>query len=206
MTFILFVFYFYTGVSLLYTAVQWCEWTVCIHTSPPSWVSLPFPTPYPACFGHHRALSWAPWAVPQVYTSYLFYTWYYMYVKPNPPAHRILHYVHVTMLYVCIFWAYTCAGHYGYRETHTSSHSYSWMLTSGGSWALSGTPSLVTLQFSQISINGLYPGRALISISVKTQLAETSTCLSCDVHPCACICVLYFTFPLCCGWTVPVLN
>ena len=73
------------------------------------------PIPSGSCshLDHHRASNWAPCAIPQVYTSYLFYTWCYIYVKPNPPVHGILHCVHTTALYIRILHAYTCAGDYG---------------------------------------------------------------------------------------------
>ena len=45
------------------------------------------PPPHPTPLGHHRALSWAPCAIQQVPTSYLFYTWEWAYVKPNLPIH-----------------------------------------------------------------------------------------------------------------------
>ena len=34
------------------------------------------PSTNPTCLGHHRVQSWAPWALPPVPTSYLFYTWW----------------------------------------------------------------------------------------------------------------------------------
>ena len=39
---------------------------------------------------HHRALSWAPCAIQQVPTSYLYYTWQYIYVNSNLPTHPAL--------------------------------------------------------------------------------------------------------------------
>ena len=41
--------------------------------SSPSWASLP-PFPITTLLGHHRAQSWAPCAIQQLPTSYLFYT------------------------------------------------------------------------------------------------------------------------------------
>ena len=105
----LFIFiYFFIGVKSLHSvvlvsAVQWSESAICIHVSPPCWTSLP--PPLPPDVGRHRAPSWAPCAVPQVPTSYLFYAWQCIYVKPNLPIHPILpfpHCVHTSVLYICI--------------------------------------------------------------------------------------------------------
>ena len=50
-------------------------WISCKYTYiPPSWASLPSPSP----LGHHRALSWAPCAIQQVPASSLFCTWWWM--------------------------------------------------------------------------------------------------------------------------------
>ena len=49
-----------------------------IHMSPPFWASLshiPHPTHHPTHLSHHRALSWAPQAIYQLLTRYLFSTW-----------------------------------------------------------------------------------------------------------------------------------
>ena len=43
---------------VLVSAIQHRESVIIIHTSPPSWVSLPSPNPIP--LGHHRTLGWAP--------------------------------------------------------------------------------------------------------------------------------------------------
>ena len=59
---------------VLVSAVQRSESATCIHTSLPSWGSLP-PHPHSTPPGHHRAPSSAPGAVPQIPASYLFYTW-----------------------------------------------------------------------------------------------------------------------------------
>ena len=73
-----FCFCFCLGVKLLYNVVsvspvQWSESAICIPKSPPSWTS--HPPPHPTHLGHHRAPSWAPCAIQQVPTSYLFHTW-----------------------------------------------------------------------------------------------------------------------------------
>ena len=59
--FFLFLIYFLIGGKLLYdvvlvSAIQQCESAIITHISPPSWVSLPSPTPT----GHHRVPGWAP--------------------------------------------------------------------------------------------------------------------------------------------------
>ena len=41
----------------------------------PSLLNFPPTTPHPAPLGHHRALSWAPCAIQDLPTSYLFCTW-----------------------------------------------------------------------------------------------------------------------------------
>ena len=48
---------------LLVSSVQQCESAVNIHVSPPSGVFLPAPHLHPTPLGHHRALSWAPYAI-----------------------------------------------------------------------------------------------------------------------------------------------
>ena len=50
------------------------------------------PTPCPHCtpLGHHRAPSWALYAILQVPISYLFYTWQCIDVKPKLPIHPTL--------------------------------------------------------------------------------------------------------------------
>ena len=66
--------FFFIGVKLLYnvvlvSAVQWSESAIRIPISPSSWTSLP---PFPLHLGHHRGPSWAPCAIQQVPTTYLF--------------------------------------------------------------------------------------------------------------------------------------
>ena len=48
------------------------------------------PTPHPTHVGSHRAPSWAPCAIQQVPTSYLFYAWQCIYVYPNLPIRPTL--------------------------------------------------------------------------------------------------------------------
>ena len=61
--------------------------TSCMYTYIPSLLDLP-PTPLnPTHLGHHRAPSWAPYAIQQVPTRYPFYTWQWTYVNPNLPIH-----------------------------------------------------------------------------------------------------------------------
>ena len=83
------LFCFFRVQSKLYNVVivctiRWSESPLCTHISPPSWAFLPplHPTP----LGHHRAPSWAPYAVEQLPTSYLFYTWYCTYVNAPLPV------------------------------------------------------------------------------------------------------------------------
>ena len=76
-------FFIIIGVYLLYNAVSFCcttEWINSIHLSPPSWAFLSFPL-HPTSLGHHRALSWAPCAPQQLLASYLFYTWWCVYMS-----------------------------------------------------------------------------------------------------------------------------
>ena len=64
------------GVAQSQTRLKWLSSSRSIHISPPSWTSLlGHPLPHLTPLGHHTAPSWAPWAVHQVPTSYLFYTW-----------------------------------------------------------------------------------------------------------------------------------
>ena len=61
------------------------------------------PIPHPTPLGRPKALSWAPRAVPQLRTSYLFYTWQSVWTPlsqfaPPSPSPR----VHMTTLCVCI--------------------------------------------------------------------------------------------------------
>ena len=56
---------------LLVTAVQHSESAICIHISPLLGTSLPF-RPNPTPRGHHRALSWASWAIYQIYSLIIF--------------------------------------------------------------------------------------------------------------------------------------
>ena len=45
------------------TTVQKHQSAVCIHISSPSWASFPPTHPHPTHLGHHRELSWAPYAI-----------------------------------------------------------------------------------------------------------------------------------------------
>ena len=80
-------------VSFCYTR-KWISY-VCIHTHththththihiyiypPPSWSSFPTPLPHHTPLGHRITSSWAPCAIQQLPTSYLFYTWQCLYV------------------------------------------------------------------------------------------------------------------------------
>ena len=84
---------------MLDSAVQQCESVVSIHISSPSWASLPPPevvTEY-----------WAPCAIQQLPTSYLFCTWYCVHVSATLSLHTSLSllplpHVHKSVLYVSI--------------------------------------------------------------------------------------------------------
>ena len=51
------------------------------YTHIPSLLSFPPTPPHSNPLGHHRTLSWVPCAIPQLPTSYLFYTWSYIYMS-----------------------------------------------------------------------------------------------------------------------------
>ena len=60
---------------------HWATWEAqigkrYIYISPPSWPCLPLPHLTP--LGHHWTLSWAPFVIQQLLTSYLFHTWSYI--------------------------------------------------------------------------------------------------------------------------------
>ena len=63
------------------------KWISYMYTYIPLLLNLPSPAPCPGHLGHHRAPSWAPCAIQQVRTSYLFYTWQCTCVNPNLPIH-----------------------------------------------------------------------------------------------------------------------
>ena len=65
--------------------------------------------PHSTTLGHDRAPSWAPCAIKQLPTSYLFYTWYvYIYINATLwicLTLSFLPYVHMSVFYV---WVYSC--------------------------------------------------------------------------------------------------
>ena len=63
------------------------KWISHMYTYMPSLLD-PHPTP----LGHHRAPSWTPCVTEQLPTSYLFYTWWCIYVSPNLPICLTLHF------------------------------------------------------------------------------------------------------------------
>ena len=74
---------------VLVSAVQRSESAICIHKSPPSWVSLLLS--HLTLLSHHRAQSWAPYDIQQPPTSYLFThgsiyvsILYSVFVSPSP--------------------------------------------------------------------------------------------------------------------------
>ena len=102
------LFFFNWGMTALQCCVNFCstmgESAFCIHTLPPSWVSL-LPGPPSSTPGHHRALSWASCALEQAPTSSLFYTWQWICVDPNFPICPLLSFpahVHTAVSYVCV--------------------------------------------------------------------------------------------------------
>ena len=93
----------------------------------PSLLDLP---PTPLC--HHRTQSWAPCAIQQLPTSYLFNTWWCIYVSPNlaicptllPPSLR----PQVLSLHLCL---YSCpanskptTGHIPWENHNSKRHMY----------------------------------------------------------------------------------
>ena len=103
-----FFFFFLIGVWLLYnvvidSAVQEGESTLCVYIPPPLEPPSHHPT-HPLPLGHHRALSWAPWAI-QLPSSYQLYTWWCIYmsmllsesIPPSPSC------VHKPILYICVY-------------------------------------------------------------------------------------------------------
>ena len=101
--------FFIIGVVSLQYCVSFCytmKWISYMYTYIPYLLNLP-PTsnPHPTHLGHHRAPSWAPCALQQVPTSYLFYTRLCIYVNPNLPMHPTPlspPRVHMFILYICV--------------------------------------------------------------------------------------------------------
>jgi len=76
---------FHCGVSFYHTV----KWISSTHTCIPSPWDLPptssLPPSHP--LGHHRTLSWAPYAIQPLPTGDLFNTWWCVYVSPYLPMH-----------------------------------------------------------------------------------------------------------------------
>ena len=50
-------------------------WPAAVHGAEKTWTAEQLNWTDPTPIGHHRTLSWAPYAIQQLPTSYLFYTW-----------------------------------------------------------------------------------------------------------------------------------
>ena len=102
-----FAFFYWSIIALQY-CISFCyriKWISCKYTYIPFLLSLPSTPHHPTPLGHHRALSWAPCAIRQLPISYLFYTWWCIYVKPDLPIHPALPFpccVHMSILNICL--------------------------------------------------------------------------------------------------------
>ena len=92
--------------TALQCCVSFCHITTWIshdiHTSSPSWASLPSLLYIP--LGHHRAPGWVPSVIQQLFISYLFYTWRCIYVNATfsiRPTLSLAHCVHKSIVYIC---------------------------------------------------------------------------------------------------------
>ena len=73
-----------------------------LYISPSSWACLHSLPSHPIPLGHHRAPSSAPYAIQQLPTSYLYYTWQYIYVSATfsiRPTLSLPHCVHKSVLH-----------------------------------------------------------------------------------------------------------
>ena len=75
-------FFFNWCIIALPCSISFCstvDWISYMYTYIPSILDLPStaPRPHPTSLGHHRALSWVPWAIQKVPTT--FYTWWCIY-------------------------------------------------------------------------------------------------------------------------------
>ena len=84
-------------VFVLVSAIQWSISAVCIHISPPSWISQPFS--HPTHLGHNRAPSWASWALQQVPTIY------FTHVNLSLPIHLTFPFPPTACPHVCFLSA-----------------------------------------------------------------------------------------------------
>ena len=85
---------------VLVSAIQWSEFFICLHISPPSWTSLPPTHSHRTTLSHRREQSWAPCAIQKlplcgshgsVCTS----------VPPSPALHPQCLHTHSLYLWLC---------------------------------------------------------------------------------------------------------
>ena len=96
----------------VYMYMYMCELVMCICVYVYIYIYLHLPLDLPSQLpllhhtplGHHITSSWAPWAIQQLPTSYLFYTWYIsVLVSQFIPSSPFPFYALKSILYVYIF-------------------------------------------------------------------------------------------------------
>ena len=83
---------------MLVFAIHQHESAIGIHTSPPSWISLP---PHPTPLDCDRALVWVPWVTQYIPTGYLFYIWQCVCFHAAfsiRPTLSVLHTMHISLV------------------------------------------------------------------------------------------------------------
>ena len=103
--------YFLIGVSSLYnvvlvSAVQLSESGICVHISFPSWASLPY---HPTHLGHHKAQSWASFALQKIPTVYFTHDTVRLLILISQliPPSLSARCTHMSILRLCL---YSCPG------------------------------------------------------------------------------------------------